>query len=57
MEEIETDNIVSSRTRGREIDFARAAKELDGQGDAAGDNDDEDDEDFVGDDEDMDMRD
>lgn len=38
MEEIDMDNIVSSRTRGKNIDYAEAAKQL-------GDDDDEDDED------------
>lgn len=46
MEEIDTDNIVEGRTRGKEIDYAQAAKELE-----ADDDDDEDDEDFE--DEDM----
>lgn len=41
MEEIDTDNIVGSRTRGKEIDYAQAAKNLEED-----DEDDEDDEDF-----------
>lgn len=41
MEEIETDNIVPSRTRGKTIDFKKANEDL---GD---DDDDDDDEDFV----------
>lgn len=41
MEEIETANIMSSRTRGKNIDFAKANQEL---GD---DDEDDDDEDFV----------
>lgn len=41
MEEIDTDNIVSSRTRGKEIDYAEAAKQFPEE-----DEDDEDDEDF-----------
>ncbi|KAF2796443.1 hypothetical protein K505DRAFT_323320 [Melanomma pulvis-pyrius CBS 109.77] len=41
MEEIDTTNIVASRTRGKNIDFTKAAQEL---GD---DEDEEDDEDFV----------
>jgi len=41
MEEIETDNIVPGRTRGKTIDFKKANEEL---GD---DDDDDDDEDFV----------
>jgi hypothetical protein len=41
MEEIDTDNIVGSRTRGKNIDYAEAAKQLEGD-----DEDDEDDEDF-----------
>jgi hypothetical protein len=41
MEEIDEDNIVGSRTRGKEIDYAQAAKELEEE-----DEDDEDDEDF-----------
>jgi hypothetical protein len=43
MEEIDPDNVLTSRTRGKNIDYAEAAKEL---GD--GDEDDEDDEDFEG---------
>ena len=42
MEEIDLDNIVDSRTRGKEIDYAQAAKELE----AEDDEDDEDDDDF-----------
>jgi hypothetical protein len=45
MEEIDTDNIVDSRTRGKEIDYAQAAKDLEDD-----DEDDEDDEDFQDDD-------
>lgn len=41
MEEIDMDNIVSSRTRGKNIDYAEAAKNL-----QEDDEDDEDDEDF-----------
>lgn len=41
MEEIDMDNIVSSRTRGKNIDYAEAAKQLEED-----DEDDEDDEDF-----------
>lgn len=41
MEEIDEENIMGSRTRGRNIDFAEAAKNLDGD-----DDDDEDDGDF-----------
>ena len=44
-EEIDLDNIVGSRTRGKNIDYAEAAKNLDDD-----DEDDEDDEDFQGDD-------
>ncbi|PSN68469.1 hypothetical protein BS50DRAFT_573377 [Corynespora cassiicola Philippines] len=40
MEEIDTSNIVGSRTRGKTIDYARAAEEL------PEDEDDDDDEDF-----------
>ncbi len=49
MEEIDMDNIVDSRTRGKEIDYAQAAKELE----AEDDDDDEDDEDFQDDDDKM----
>ena len=42
MEEIDLDNIVGARTRGKNIDYAQAAKELEGDDDE----DDEDDEDF-----------
>jgi hypothetical protein len=41
MEEIDEDNIVGSRTRGKEIDYAQAAKDLEDD-----DEDDDDDEDF-----------
>lgn len=45
MEEIDTDNILSDgrRTRGRQIDFAKAAEELPEEED-----DDDDDDDFEG---------
>lgn len=42
MEEIDEENIMGKRTRGREIDFAEAAKNLEDD-----DEDEEDDEDFV----------
>ncbi len=44
MEEIDTDNIINDgrRTRGKTIDFAKAAEELP----EVGDEDDEDDDDF-----------
>jgi hypothetical protein len=45
MEEIDLENIVSDRTRGKNIDFAEAAKELPEE-----DDDEEDDEDFQDDD-------
>lgn len=49
MEEIDTNNIISgSRTRGRVIDFAKAAEE----NPAEEGEDDEDDDDFQGDDDD-----
>lgn len=41
MEEIDMDNIVGSRTRGKEIDYAQAAKDLEED-----DEDDDEDEDF-----------
>lgn len=41
MEEIETSNIIGSRTRGKNIDFAKANEDL------GEDDEDEDDEDFV----------
>ena len=47
MEEVDTDNIVGSRTRGKTLDYAEAAKNLDD----LDDDDDEDDEDFEEDDE------
>ncbi|KAK3629915.1 Histone H2A.Z-specific chaperone CHZ1 [Elasticomyces elasticus] len=43
MEEIDTDNIVNSRTRGKNIDYAEAAKKMEAE---QGDEDDDDDEDF-----------
>ena len=45
MEEIDMDNIVESRTRGKNIDYAQAAKDLDDD-----DEDEEDDDDFQDDD-------
>jgi len=42
MEEIDEDNIMGRRTRGRNIDFAQAAKNLEED-----DEDEEDDDDFV----------
>ena len=42
MEEIDMDNIVGTRTRGKNIDYAQAAKELE----AEDDEEDEDDDDF-----------
>lgn len=50
MEEIDTDNIVSSRTRGKSIDWNKAAEE---NKDDLDDDDDDDDEDFEVKDEDM----
>ncbi|KAL9632312.1 MAG: hypothetical protein Q9164_005394 [Protoblastenia rupestris] len=50
MEEIDTDNIVSSRTRGKSIDWNKAAEE---NKDDLDDDDDDDDEDFEAKDEDM----
>ncbi|KAF2016592.1 hypothetical protein BU24DRAFT_409682 [Aaosphaeria arxii CBS 175.79] len=44
MEEIDTSNIVGSRTRGKNIDFAKANQEL------GEDEDEEDDEDYEGED-------
>jgi Histone chaperone domain CHZ len=41
MEEIDLDNIVGSRTRGRQIDFAKAAENLPEE-----DDDEDDDDDF-----------
>lgn len=49
MSEIEETNIVGSRTRGKAIDFAKAAEEYEGQLE-----DDEDDDDDFEDDEDND---
>ena len=46
MEEIDQSNIVGSRTRGKTIDYSKAAQEL------PEDEDEEDDEDFEGDDDD-----
>lgn len=45
MEEIDMDNIVGSRTRGKNIDFAEAAKNMEED-----EEDEEDDEDFQDDD-------
>lgn len=49
MEEIDMDNIVGSRTRGKNIDYAQAAKDMEDQDDE----DEEDDEDFMDDDDKM----
>ncbi|KAK5101247.1 Histone chaperone domain CHZ [Lithohypha guttulata] len=48
LEEIDQDNIVGARTRGKNIDWAEAEQKLkeDGQ-DAADDDEDDDDDDFV----------
>ncbi len=43
MEEIDTDNIIQGRTRGKTIDFAEAAKNA---GDELEDDEDDDDDDF-----------
>lgn len=48
MEEIDEDNIMGRRTRGRNIDFAEAAKNLDED-----DEDEDEDEDFVDEDDKM----
>lgn len=50
LEEIDLDNVVGRRTRGKVIDFAKAAAENPPEDDE----DDEDDEDFVADEEKMD---
>jgi len=47
MEEIDLDNIVNSRTRGKQIDYAQAAKDLPADEE---DEEDEDDDDFEEDD-------
>ena len=44
------DNIVGSRTRGKNIDYAEAAKQLEAE---QGDDDDEDDDDFEEEDHEM----
>lgn len=44
MEEIDTDNIVGSRTRGKQIDYRKAAEEA--KDELPDDDDEEDDEDF-----------
>lgn len=49
MEEINVENVIGRRTRGRVIDFAKAAQELD-----AGDEDEDEDDDFEDPDEKMD---
>ncbi len=50
MEEIDPDNIVGSRTRGKNIDYAEAAAKLEAE---EGDEEDDDDEDFEDEDEKM----
>ena len=49
MEEIDMDNIVEARTRGKNIDYAEAAKQMPEQED----DDEEDDEDFHDEDDEM----
>ena len=50
MEEIDSDNIIGRRTRGKTIDFAEAAKNA---GDELEDDEDDDDDDFEEKDEEM----
>lgn len=50
MEEIDLDNVIGKRTRGKVIDFAKAAEE----NPAEEDDDEDDDEDFEGEDSRMD---
>ena len=50
MEEIDTDNIVASRTRGKNIDWNKAAED---NKDELDDEDDDEDDDFEGGDEEM----
>lgn len=52
MEEIDPDNIVNTRTRGKEIDYAQAAKDMEDD-----DEDDEEDDDFEDPDDDKMMED
>ena len=56
MEEIDTDNIISDgrRTRGKAIDYAKAAENA---GDELDDDDDEDDDDFEEKEDDHEMKD
>ncbi|KAI7073163.1 hypothetical protein KC343_g22076, partial [Hortaea werneckii] len=44
MEEIDSDNIMGSRTRGKTIDYAEAAKQMDQDDDDEDDDDDYEDE-------------
>lgn len=48
MEEISLDNVVGARTRGKKIDYEKAAKEA---GDELPDDDEDEDDDFVEDEE------
>ena len=50
MEEIDLDNVIGKRTRGKQIDYAKAAEEAK---DELGDEDDDDDDDFEAPDEEM----
>lgn len=50
MEEIDTTNIIGARTRGKNIDWNKAAEDNKGQID---DDEDDDDEDFEGEDDEM----
>jgi hypothetical protein len=53
MEEIDLDNILTGgRTRGKQIDYARAAEEAKEKGEDLDDDDEEDDEDFQANDDD-----
>jgi len=54
MEEIDPDNIIGGRTRGKVIDWSEAEQKSKDAGDELGDDDDEDDdEDFVDPDDEM----
>ncbi len=53
MEEIDLDNIIGRRTRGKNIDFAKAAEEMP----AEDDEDEDEDDDFEAPDEDEEMKD
>lgn len=56
MEEIDETNIIGSRTRNKDINWAEAEEKLKAEGEDAEDDEDDDDEDFEEPDEDEEMQ-